>query len=268
MCTARAVKFESIKILVLLCYAHKKNKAKIISKDPTTPEDTSKSKEGPDLLRLWSRTNPIDYRKLDNPKSRLPSLNVTSQSPTPPPDVSRPTEASKAKNKNQEQANLALENLYKKIMENIQEYSFSALDQGDLKTVDEALVHMNNSGCSRVDTKCNTLGGLGGDRNLVKNGWGPFQHNSWYHLVMDRILTKILYAFACSGLPERWQSLRPSAVVLGLLDPCVVCLLNKEQNIIWINNTNISFHMMLLLTNGKWSICLCMCHPGSWNIAQ
>ena len=26
--------------------------AKMISKDPTTPEDTSKSKEGPDLLRL------------------------------------------------------------------------------------------------------------------------------------------------------------------------------------------------------------------------
>jgi hypothetical protein len=54
---------------------------------------------------------------MDNPKSRLSLLHTTSQSLTPPSDLTRPTEASKAKNKTQDQANFALENLYEKILE-------------------------------------------------------------------------------------------------------------------------------------------------------
>ena len=49
---------------------------------------------------------------------------------------------------------------------------------------------MHNCGCSRIDAKCNTLGELGGDGNLVENWRGPFQRNSWHHLVIDRILTE------------------------------------------------------------------------------
>ena len=75
---------------------------------------------------------------MDNPKLRLPSLCATSQSPVPSPDITRPTEASKARNKNQEQANLALEQLYGKILEDI-EYSFNASNTDDPKTVEEAL---------------------------------------------------------------------------------------------------------------------------------
>ena len=113
--------------------------AKIIPKDHTTnPENISRPKEIPELPKLQSRMNTIDYRKLDNPKSRLPSLRATSQSPIPSLDISGPTEASKAKNKSQEQANFALERLYKKILDNI-EYSFSASNTDDPKTVEEAL---------------------------------------------------------------------------------------------------------------------------------
>ena len=100
--------------------------------------------------------------------------------PTPPPDVSRPTEASKAKNRNQEQANLALENLYKKIMENIQEYSFSALDQGDPKTVDEALGGSDAEKWKEaMETEMGTIDKMGTwkleklleDRETIGNKW-------------------------------------------------------------------------------------------------
>ena len=74
---------------------------------------------------------------MDNPKSRLPSLHHTSQSPIPL-DITRPTEASKAQNEIQEQANFALKNLYEKILEDL-EYSFITSDQDDPITVEEAL---------------------------------------------------------------------------------------------------------------------------------
>jgi hypothetical protein len=110
----------------------------ISPKIPSTPLDNLlEQTEVLELPRLRSRTNPIDYRKMDNPKSRLPSLRHTSQSLIPP-DITRPTEASKAKNKIQEQANFALENLYEKILQDL-EYSFSTSNQDDPKTVDKAL---------------------------------------------------------------------------------------------------------------------------------
>jgi hypothetical protein len=57
---------------------------------------------------------------MDNSTSRLSSLHTTFQSLTPPSDVTRPTKASKAKNKTQDQANFALENLYEKILEDLE----------------------------------------------------------------------------------------------------------------------------------------------------
>ena len=107
-------------------------------KIPPTPSDNLlKQTEVPELPRLRSRTNPIDYRRMDNPKSRLPSLHHTSQSPIPR-DITRPMEASKVKNQIQKQANFALEHLYEKILEDL-EYSFTTSDQDDPKTVEEAL---------------------------------------------------------------------------------------------------------------------------------
>ena len=49
---------------------------------------------------------------------------------------------------------------------------------------------MHDCGCSRIDAKCNALSELGGDGNLVENGRGPFQGNSWHHFVRNRILSK------------------------------------------------------------------------------
>jgi hypothetical protein len=70
----------------------------IPQKVPSTPlGNLLEQTEVPELPRLRSRTNLINYRKMDNPKSRLPSLCHTSQSPVPP-NITRPTEVSKAKN--------------------------------------------------------------------------------------------------------------------------------------------------------------------------
>jgi Reverse transcriptase (RNA-dependent DNA polymerase) len=57
---------------------------------------------------------------------------------TPPSDVTRPIKASKAKTKTQDQANFSLENLYEKILEDL-ECSYSTSNQDDLKTIEEAL---------------------------------------------------------------------------------------------------------------------------------
>ena len=100
-------------------------------KVPETPAEQ-------ELPRLQSRMMPIDYRKLDNPKSRLSSPWSTSQSPVPSQNINRLTESSKAKNRSQEQANFALESLYKNILENI-EYSFNASNTDNPKTVEETL---------------------------------------------------------------------------------------------------------------------------------
>jgi hypothetical protein len=131
-----------------------------------------------ELPRLRSRTNPIDYRKMDNPKSRLPSLCHTSQSPVPP-DITRPTEASKAKNKIQEQANFALENLYEKILQDL-EYSFSTSNQDDPKTVDEALSGPDAEKWKEaMETEIGTIKKMGtwkleelpADRETIGNKW-------------------------------------------------------------------------------------------------
>ena len=105
--------------------------AKIIEIPMDMPETLAEQ----ELPRLQSRMTPIDYRKLDNPKSRLPSLQSTSQSPVPSQNITRLMESSKAKNRSQEQVNFALESLYKDILE----YSFNASNTNDPKTVEEAL---------------------------------------------------------------------------------------------------------------------------------
>ena len=116
---------------------------------------------------------------MDKPKSRLPSLCATSQSPVPSPDITRPTEASKARNKNQEQANLALEQLYRKILEDI-EYSFNASNTDDPKTVEEALGRLDAQKWKEaMEAKMGTIDKMGtwkldkllADRETIGNKW-------------------------------------------------------------------------------------------------
>ena len=73
-----------------------------------------------------------------------------------------------------------MENLYEKIMENIQKYSFSALDQGDLKTVDEALGESDAEKWKEaMETKMGTIDKIGTwkleklleDRETIGNKW-------------------------------------------------------------------------------------------------
>ena len=146
---------------------------------PKNPTSSTNIPETPEAPRLRSRTTQIDYRKLDNPKSRLPSLRHTSQSLVPPPNVTRPTEASKAKNKNQEQANFALENLYDKILEDI-EYSFSTSNQDEPKTVEEALGGPDAEKWKEaMETEMGTIEKMGtwkleelpADRETIGNKW-------------------------------------------------------------------------------------------------
>ena len=116
---------------------------------------------------------------MDNPKSRLSSLRHTSQSPAPSSDITRPTEASKAKNKIQDQANFALENLYEKILEDL-EYSFNTLNQDDPKTVDEALGGPDAEKWKEaMETEIGTINKMGtwkleelpADRESIGNKW-------------------------------------------------------------------------------------------------
>ena len=115
---------------------------------------------------------------MENPKSRLPSLCHTSQSSIPL-DVTRPMEASKAKNRIQEQANFALENLYKKILEDL-EYSFTTSDQDNPKTVEEALNSPNAERWKEaMEARMGTIKKMGKwkleklpeDRETIGNKW-------------------------------------------------------------------------------------------------
>ena len=112
-----------------------------ISTISTIPKEPQHTQNDPrESHQLHTRRATIDYRKLDNPQSRLPSLqNIPSPTPTRPPDISRPTESSKAKSKIQEQANFALGQLFGQILNDQLEYSFNSVNQDDPKTVEEAL---------------------------------------------------------------------------------------------------------------------------------
>ena len=102
--------------------------------------DTQEKSDDSSKIRNLRRTAQIDYRKLNNPQAKLPSLrNLPSPSqsplPTAPSDITRATESSKTKSKSQEKTNLALE----KIIQEQIEYSFISTSTDDPKTVDEAL---------------------------------------------------------------------------------------------------------------------------------
>jgi len=57
--------------------------------------------------------------------------------PATPPDVSRPTEASKAKATGKDKANLAMDTLWKNVLE--EEYTFRTNEEDLLKNYEEAI---------------------------------------------------------------------------------------------------------------------------------
>jgi hypothetical protein len=101
---------------------------------PSIPQPNTPTQDDSRNLRDKPK---INYRQLNNPSSRQPSGKITirippklSSTPATPPDISRPTESSKAKTI--EKANLAAE-----ILE--QDYAFQAIATDDPKTYEEAM---------------------------------------------------------------------------------------------------------------------------------
>jgi hypothetical protein len=120
-----------------------------IEKDPAS-QDTTKSElqEVPQVhdettkpetrnLQLKPR---IDYKQLNNPSTRKPPVqkksSFTIQIPTTPPDVTRPTEASKAKAIEKDKANLTIDTPWKNIPE---EYTFRANKEDLPKKYEDAI---------------------------------------------------------------------------------------------------------------------------------
>ncbi|PPR03915.1 hypothetical protein CVT26_001232 [Gymnopilus dilepis] len=70
---------------------------------------------------------------MNNPDSRTPALRWTpsplqSPSPTAPPDITRHTESSRAKTRSREKANISLEKLFDKILEEQIDYCFNSAE--------------------------------------------------------------------------------------------------------------------------------------------
>jgi hypothetical protein len=95
-------------------------------------------------------------------------------------DVTRPIEASKAKNKTQDQANFTLKNLYEKILEDL-ECSYSTSNQDDPKTIEEALSRSDAEKWKEaMETEMGTIAKMGtwkleelpADRETIGNKWG------------------------------------------------------------------------------------------------
>ena len=106
----------------------------------TTPEPTIKLPDEITARQLRPREEILDYRKINNPQARKPSLRYT-PSPSPGPiDVTRPTISSAAKSS--ERTNISLENSDIKIDFNDAAFVAKAGREGDEwlpKSVEEAL---------------------------------------------------------------------------------------------------------------------------------
>jgi len=112
---------------------------------PTVP--TSNIPQETENRNLQPRTK-IDYKQLNNPSIRQPPQEtqqpprLTIRIPRPstratPPNVSRPTEASKAKTIGKDKANLAMDTLWKNILE--EEFAFRTNKEDLLRNYEEAI---------------------------------------------------------------------------------------------------------------------------------
>jgi hypothetical protein len=103
----------------------------------------------------------VDYRRLNDPSLHQPSVRSKAPStPIPSPDVSRPTEASKAKTTPREKANLAIESLKGIVLE--EEFAFSANEEGLPKNYEEAITgDEGEQWKAAMDEEIGTLGKMG-----------------------------------------------------------------------------------------------------------
>ena len=128
-------------------------------------QDTSKTSNEPTHTEtnrnLRTRTTKVDYRLLNDPSLRQPSVRTkTPSTPTPPADVSRPTESSKAKETSKEKANLAMEDLGRIILE--EEFAFRAGEDGLPKNYEEAITgDEGEQWKAAMDEEIGTLGKMG-----------------------------------------------------------------------------------------------------------
>jgi transposase InsO family protein len=90
----------------------------------------------PEARNLRQRAR-VDYKQLHNPSIRQPSTR-NYKTPTSPPNVTRPTEASKAKTIEKDKANLVMDTLWKVVLEE-EEFAFRANEEDLPKNYEEAI---------------------------------------------------------------------------------------------------------------------------------
>jgi hypothetical protein len=110
--------------------------------DTQTSNAQAHAKDESDTRNLRTKAR-IDYKQLNNPSIRQPPTQRTSGftiriPPTIPPDIARPTEASKAKTLERNKANLAIDALRRNIQEE-GEYAFRASEEDLPKDYEDAI---------------------------------------------------------------------------------------------------------------------------------
>jgi len=81
----------------------------------------------------------IDYKQRNNPQLHQPSTQIKQPSiPPTPPDITGPTELSKAKSTPREQANLAMDTFWKAFLEE-EDFTFRVNEDDLLKNYEEAI---------------------------------------------------------------------------------------------------------------------------------
>jgi hypothetical protein len=114
--------------------------------------------EARETRNLRAKTTKVNYRQLNDPQLRQPNVRKSSQ--ISPPDISRHTEASKAKI-TKEKANLAMDTLWKVILEG-EEFAFRANEEDLPKNYEEAMTgDEGEKWKAAMDEEINTLGKMG-----------------------------------------------------------------------------------------------------------
>jgi IS30 family transposase len=139
------------------------------SNNPDVTQDTPKNAneptyneipppDEPQTRNLRPRNAKIDYKQLNDPSLRQPSTrSKASSTPTPSPDVSRPTESTKAKTTLKEKAILAIETL---VLE--EEFTFSAVEEDLPKNYEGAIGgEEGEQWKAAMDEEIGTLGKMG-----------------------------------------------------------------------------------------------------------
>ena len=127
----------------------------------------------------------VDYKQLNNPPIRQPPIQKPSgftiriPKPTIPPDITRPTEASKAKTTEKDKANLAIDALWKNVLEE-EEFAFRTNEEDLPKNYEEAIEgDEGKKWKAAMDEEIETLGKMGtwrledlpADRKPVGSRW-------------------------------------------------------------------------------------------------